>query len=86
VFTDSAEPMLNAEATHRDHAIIEQVIAELKNGPLTHLPSGSFTANSAWLACAAISHNLTRARTATLRNRLITTPARIAHSAHPKIN
>ena len=25
--------MLPAEATHRDHAIIEQVIAELKNGP-----------------------------------------------------
>ncbi|MPZ73552.1 MAG: hypothetical protein GEU74_10030 [Nitriliruptorales bacterium] len=38
VFTDSAEPMLAAEATHRDHAIIEQVIAELKNGALAHLP------------------------------------------------
>jgi hypothetical protein len=33
VFTDNTEPMLAAEATHRDHAIIEQVIAELKNGP-----------------------------------------------------
>jgi hypothetical protein len=33
VFTDNPEPMLTAEATHRDHAIIEQVIAELKNGP-----------------------------------------------------
>ena len=40
VFTDSREPMLAAEATHRDHAIIEQVIADLKNGPLAHLPSG----------------------------------------------
>jgi hypothetical protein len=47
VFTDSTEPMLTAEATHRDHAIIEQVIAELKNGPLAHLPSGVFTANAA---------------------------------------
>ncbi len=47
VFTDSAEPMLHAEATHRDHAIIEQVIAELTNGPLAHLPSGAFTANAA---------------------------------------
>ena len=56
-----AEPMLAAEATHRDHAIIEQVIAELKNGPLAHLPSGVFTANAAWLACAAIAYNLTRA-------------------------
>jgi hypothetical protein len=47
VFTDSSEPMLTAEATHRDHAIVEQVIAELKNGPLAHLPSGVFTANAA---------------------------------------
>jgi hypothetical protein len=61
VFTDNPEPMLAAEATHRDHAIIEQVIAELKNGPLAHLPSGRFAANAAWLACAAIAHNLTRA-------------------------
>jgi hypothetical protein len=94
VFTDSSEPTLHAEATHRDHAIIEQVIAELKNGPLAHLPSGRFTANAAWLVCAAISHNLTRAagalaggrhrrsRTGTIRAQLITTPARIAHSAH----
>jgi hypothetical protein len=46
VFTDSPESMLTAEATHRDHAIVEQVIAELKNGPLAHLPSGLFTANA----------------------------------------
>ena len=61
VFTDSAEPMLAAEATHRDHAIIEQVIADLKDSALAHLPSGVFTANAAWLVCAAIAHNLTRA-------------------------
>jgi len=97
VFTDSAEPMLHAEATHRDHAIVEQVIAELKNGPLAHLPSGAFTANAAWLACAAIAHNLTRAagalaggrhhrtRAATIRTQLIHTPARIAHSAHRQV-
>ena len=41
VFTDSTEPMLDAEAHHRDHAIVEQVIADLKNGPLAHLPPGS---------------------------------------------
>ncbi len=94
VFTDNPEPMLAAEATHRDHAIIEQVIAELNNGPLAHLPSGRFAANAAWLVCAAISHNLTRAagvlaggrhtraRTSTLRTQLIHTPARVAHSAH----
>ena len=39
VFTDSPRPMLQAEADHRRHAIIEQVIADLKNGPLSHLPS-----------------------------------------------
>ena len=97
VFTDSPEPMLAAEATHRDHAIVEQVIAELKNGPLAHLPSGRFAANAAWLACTAIAHNLTRAaatlaggrhtrtRTGTIRAQLIHTPARIAHSAHRQI-
>ncbi len=94
VLTDNPEPMLAAEATHRDHAIVEQVIAELKNGPLAHLPSGVFTANAAWLTCAAISHNLTRAagvlaggrhtraRAATLHRQLIDVPARVAHSAH----
>jgi transposase-like protein len=42
VFTDSPEPMLAAEATHRDHAIIEQVIADLKDSALAHLSSGHF--------------------------------------------
>jgi hypothetical protein len=31
---------LDVEAIHRDHGIVEQVIAELKSGPLAHLPSG----------------------------------------------
>src|SRR3954451_10301543 len=61
VFTDSPQPMLEAEKTHRQHAIVEQVIADLKSGPLAHLPSGSFAANSAWLVLAAIAFNLTRA-------------------------
>jgi hypothetical protein len=94
IFTDSPEPILAAEATHRDHAIIEQVIADLKDSALAHLPSGRFTANAAWLVCAAIAHNLTRAagalattfharaRTATIRAHLIGAPARIARSAH----
>src|SRR3954468_10458125 len=97
VFTDSPETMLDAEATHRAHAIVEQVIADLKNGPLAHLPSGVFTANAAWLALTTIAFNLLRgagalaatrpghalavATTATLRTRLILVPARIARSA-----
>src|SRR3954449_6615919 len=93
VFTDSPEPTLAAEATHRQHAIIEQVHADLKAGPLAHLPSGSFAANSAWLVLATIAFNLTRAAgalastahakatTATIRTQLIAVPARIARSA-----
>src|SRR3954452_1588578 len=53
--------MLQAETTHRQHAVIEQVNADLKAGALAHLPSGSFAANSAWLVLAAIAFNLTRA-------------------------
>jgi hypothetical protein len=93
VFTDSPQPMLQAETTHRQHAVIEQVNADLKAGPLAHLPSGSFAANSAWLVLAAIAFNLTRAAgalasafhakatTGTIRAQLIAVPARIARSA-----
>jgi hypothetical protein len=93
VFTNSPLTMLQAEACHRSHAIVEQVIADLKAGPLAHLPSGRFAANAAWLTCAAIAYNLTRAagclasmfhataRPATIRDQLINLPARIAHSA-----
>ena len=61
VFTDSPFEMIQAEEHHRDHAIIEQVFADWNDGPLAHLPSGSFPANAAWLACAVISCNLLRA-------------------------
>ena len=93
VFTDSPLPMLEAEKAHRAHAIVEQVIADLKNGPLAHLPSGHFWANSAWLVCATIAFNLTRAAgvlastshakatTGTIRAQLITIPGRLARSA-----
>jgi Transposase DDE domain group 1 len=97
VFTDSPFGMRQAEADHRDHAIIEQLNAELIDGPLAHLPSGRFTANAAWLTCTAIAHNLLRAaatlasryhataRTGTLRRHLIGVPARIAHRGHDQI-
>lgn len=93
VFTDSPLPMLQAEADHRRHAIIEQVIADLKSGPLAHLPSKSFAANSAWLVLASMAFNLLRATgtlasathakatTATLRAQLINIAARVATSA-----
>ena len=89
IFTDSPFEMIQAEEQHRGHALVEQVFADLTDGPLAHLPSGWFAANAAWLACAAISHNLlraagslashacARARAATLRRDLIGVAARI---------
>ena len=50
-----------ADKTHRGHAIIEQVNADLKNSALAHLPSGKFCANAAWLVLACMAFNLTRA-------------------------
>jgi hypothetical protein len=95
--TSSKDDMgtVTADKTHRGHAIIEQVHADLKNGPLAHLPSGVFTANSAWLVLAVIAFNITRAAgviadkggrlakatTATIRRTLIHVPARLARSA-----
>ncbi len=97
VFTDSPFATLQAEEHHRDHAQVEQVFADLADGPLAHLPSGSFPANAAWLSCAAIAHNLLRAagslaslacakaRGATLRRDLIGVAARIARHGRGEI-
>jgi hypothetical protein len=93
VFTDSPFVLVQAEAQHRDHAVIEQVFAELIDGPLAHLPSGRFNANNAWLTCIGIAHNLTRAaatlagrryataRAATIRRHLVNIAGRIARHA-----
>ena len=59
--TNSTESTAEADITHRRHAIIETVFADLIDGPLAHLPSGRFAANAAWLSLAAMAHNLTRA-------------------------
>jgi len=47
VFTDSPVELVQAEGQHRDHAVVEQVFADWTDGPLAHLPSGSFPANAA---------------------------------------
>lgn len=82
-----------ADKIHRQHAVIEQVHADLKGAALAHLPSGVFTANAAWLVLAVIAFNLTRAAasltdqqlakatTAKIRRKLIIVPARVATSA-----
>jgi hypothetical protein len=97
VFTDSPFELVQAEEQHRGHAIIEQVIADLSDGPLAHLPSGKFTANAAWLAVTAIACNLLRAagalagrrhakaRTATIRRDLIAVAARIARHGRNRL-
>ena len=86
-----------ADKVQRQHAVVEQVFADLKAGPLAHMPSGRFYANAAWLVIAAISHNLLRAagsvaggklvnaRTVSLRQKLVNIPARIAHRARKLI-
>jgi hypothetical protein len=45
-------------------AVIEQLLAGPNDGPLADLPSGEFNANAAWLAIAAIAHNLLQAAVA----------------------
>lgn len=93
--TDSTLSAVEADATHRRHAVVEQVIAELKHGPLTHLPSGRFHANAAWLGfaimafnvshAAAISAGTPAARMATVLTTTIAVPARLASRARRTI-
>jgi Transposase DDE domain group 1 len=89
-FTDTTLSTVDADLTHRQHAVVETVFADLIDGPLAHLPSGRFAANAAWLVCVGIAHNLLRAagclagrfhakaRGATLRRQLLVVPARLA--------
>lgn len=95
--TDSTETADAADITHRRHAIIETVFADLIDGPLAHLPSGRFPANAAWAICAAMAHNLLRAagtltsdrhavaRGATLRRQIVAVPARLARPQRHRV-
>jgi hypothetical protein len=95
--TNSLEPTAQADITHRRHAIIETTFADLIDGPLAHLPSGRFAANSAWAICAAMTHNLLRAagtlaspqhavaRGATLRRQIVTVPTRLARPQRRRV-
>jgi hypothetical protein len=59
--TDREGEMLELEADHRQHAVVENAIRDLKYGlALNHMPSGKFGANAAWLALNVIAHNLCR--------------------------
>ena len=91
--TNRTDDLALVEAEHRDHAVVEQVIADLKDQALAHFPSGHFNANGAWTVLAALAHNLLRwtqliglpdttVRAArTLRRRLLQIPGRLTSHA-----
>ncbi len=91
--TNRTDPLEVVEAEHRQHAVVELVVRDLKDQALAHFPSGRFAANSAWTVIACIAHNLLRwtsviglpdqtIRAArTLRRRLLQLPGRVTRSA-----
>jgi hypothetical protein len=93
LITNRTEDIVLVEAEHREHAVVEQVIADLKDQALAHFPSGHFYANAAWTVLAALAHNLLRwtqllglpdttIRAArTLRRRLLQVPGRLTRHA-----
>ena len=99
--TDRADlDTAQADAYHRAHARVELAIRDLKDTGLRHCPSGRFFANGAWLACAALAHNITRwtarlghaqhpdalTAAATVRRRLLAVPGRLVnHSRRHKL-
>ncbi|CAA9233970.1 MAG: TnpC protein [uncultured Acidimicrobiales bacterium] len=94
--TDLDGDTVTIDAFHRQHAVVELAIRDLKEGAgMEHVPSGNFSANSAWLQCAVLAHNLIR-WTATLgtnrpvdqltiartiRTRLLAVPGRLVNLA-----
>jgi hypothetical protein len=90
--TNRVEELEVVEAEHRQHAVVELAIRDLKDQALAHFPSGKFLANAAWTVIAAIAHNLLRwttliglpdtvvATARTIRRRLITVPGRITRT------
>jgi hypothetical protein len=94
--TDLDGDVVTVDAFHRRHAVVELAIRDLKEGAgLLHVPSGHFHANSAWLQCAVLAHNLIRWTASlgdvrvdneltvarTMRTRLIGLPGRLVNRA-----
>jgi hypothetical protein len=94
--TDLDADAATLDTFHRHHAVVELAIRDLKEGAgLEHVPSGNFSANSAWLQCAVLANNLIRwtatigepgpvdQRTVarTIRTRLIGVPGRLVNRA-----
>jgi hypothetical protein len=94
--TDLTGDAVTLDAFHRRHATVELDIRDLKQGAgLEHVPSGKFWANSAWLQCAVLAHNLIRwtatighvapvdhrSVARTVREQLINIPGRLVNRA-----
>jgi hypothetical protein len=91
--TNRSDALVTVEAEHRQHAVVELCIRDLKDQALAHFPSGKFFANAAWTVIACLTHNLLRwtsvlglpahtIRAArTLRRRLLALPGRLTRSA-----
>ncbi len=59
ITSDHEIAMVAADQFHREHAVVELAIRDLKEGAgLEHIPSGNFYANGAWLACSVLAHNI----------------------------
>ncbi|MGA2458877.1 MAG: IS1380 family transposase [Terriglobales bacterium] len=59
--TDLEGTAVDLDAFHREHAVVELAIDDIKEGAgLEHCPSGNFSANAAWMCCAVLAHNLIR--------------------------
>jgi hypothetical protein len=90
--TNRSDPLEVVEAEHRQHAVVELTIRDLKDQALAHFPSGQFNANSAWTVIACLAHNLLRwtsviglsgetVRVArTVRRRLLQIPGRLTRT------
>ena len=61
LLTDLTGDAVTVDRFHRHHAVVELAIRDLKDGAgLDHVPSGHFHANSAWLQCTVLAHNMIR--------------------------
>jgi hypothetical protein len=59
ITSDLTISAVEADQFHREHAVVELAIRDLKEGAgLEHIPSGHFHANAAWLGCSVLAHNL----------------------------
>jgi hypothetical protein len=91
--TNRVDTLELVESEHRQHAVVELAIRDLKDQALAHFPSGKFLANAAWTVIAALAHNLLRWTTLiglpdtviptarTVRRRLLSVPGRITRTA-----